>query len=121
MQNRAQHLAQSGAAGNDIVVRAKDNRLFDEADRQSLKEGGQVAAGVDAHMGGQAVAPGARQVIDQGDIAKAVGPAPLDPVGLEGVTPVGDKNHHPPARFQQPDHFSDRLAVVADVFQHLMA
>jgi hypothetical protein len=80
----------------------------------------EVVAGVGTHVRSQPVAPAARQVVDQRDVAEAVAAAPVDAVGLEGVAAIGDEYDRSPAGSQHPGDLLGRPAVVGDVLQHLV-
>ncbi len=121
LEDEAQRAAQGRAADDDVVVSPKDDPPDDKAHRQAVKQALQAAAGIDVDVRRQAVAPGARQVVDQGDVAEVVLAPPINAMRLEGITPVGAEEHQAAPRAQDAHDLADGQAVVLDVLQHLVA
>ena len=74
---------------DDIIIRTKNNLLFYDGDRQTFKFLFQVTTGINLNMRRQLVAPFARQVVDEGNVAKFVVPPPIQTVCFEWIPPVG--------------------------------
>jgi len=81
----------------------------------------QITASIDINMRCEFVSPGARQVIDQRDVAKVILTLPVESMGLKRITPVWAEEYQSTAGFQGSHDLSDRCLVVLDMFQNLMA
>src|SRR3990172_9162798 len=121
LQDRPQEAPDKRPAGDDVIVSAEYHRASHEAQWQPGEQALQAPPRIGAHMWDKAVPPARRQVIDQGYIAKAVAPAPVDAVGFEGIAPVGDKERQASLRFQDTHYLDQGGPVVSDVLEHLVA
>jgi hypothetical protein len=90
-------------------------------DRQILKQGEQLLPRVGAHVPRQPISQDVWQVVDQGNVARMVPPAPVDAVGLPWPKPIGNKDSHVLVGPRDAYHFSDDLQVVIDMFEHFVA
>src|SRR3990172_6236344 len=87
-----------------------------------------MGGAVSADMWGQAVAPAAREIVDERDVPEAIPALPIHSVRLEGVASIRCEendatavNATGPIRGQtHPAHFHKAPPIIAYVFQDLM-
>jgi hypothetical protein len=85
------------AAGNDIIISAKDNCTLDVSNWQISEQILQVARAVHFYMRCQTVAILSRQIIHQRDIAEMI-PSPLvDAMCFKRISPIRAKQDQPTA------------------------
>ena len=120
MQSGAQQPPDGAEAMDEVVVRAEDARVRDDAQGQPREQATQAVAGVCADVRGQPVAQRIRKVVDQRDVAEDVAAAPVDAVLLDGIPAIGAEQQQPSAGPQHAGDLSHRSPIIHDVFDHFI-